>query len=246
MPTTNCTPQRLYLFQLSTTTIPLPGKRSLELSSGCYLIKTSDEKNILIDTGLAADYPKPANVPPSRNESTVLDHLARLNLGPVDIQTVICTHFDPDHIGYNDYFPQAEFVVQREHFAIARSGHRRFAETRHHWDIPNARWRLVDGDTEFLPGLTLLDTPGHAPGHQSVLVRLPETGAVLLAIDAVLLQSHFTEDRKPWPKDEDAAQALESTRKLLALAKRDSANLVVFHHDGAQWPTLRLAPEFYA
>src|SRR5216683_6540074 len=121
MPTTDSTPRRLYLFHLSTTTIPLPENRSLEMSSGCYLIQTSDQKNILIDSGISPDYPKPANMPPSRDESTVLDHLAKLNLRPANIDTVICTHFDADHVGFNDHFPQAEFIVQREHFAIARS-----------------------------------------------------------------------------------------------------------------------------
>jgi N-acyl homoserine lactone hydrolase len=49
----------------------------------------------------------------------------------------------------------------------------------------------VDGDTELLPGLTLLETSGHTPGHQSVLVRLPQTGPVLLAIDAVVMERFF-------------------------------------------------------
>ena len=49
------------------------------------------------------------------------------------------------------------------------------------------RIRLEDGDTELLPGFELTSTSGHVPGHQSVLVRLPKTGAVLLTIDAVPL-----------------------------------------------------------
>ena len=246
MPTTNSTPQRLYLFHLSSTTIPLPENRSLEMSSGCYLIQTSDQKNILIDSGISPDYPKPAKVPPPRNESTVLEQLAKLNLRPANIDTVICTHFDPDHVGFNEHFPQAEFVVQREHFAIARSGHERFAQSRSHWDVPNARWRLVDGDTELLPGLTLLDTPGHAPGHQSVLARLPKSGPILLAIDAVMLRHQFTPDRKPWPKDDNQEQVRASTEKLLALIKQEDIQLVVFHHDGTQWPTLKVSPDFYS
>ncbi len=52
------------------------------------------------------------------------------------------------------------------------------------WDQPKARLRLVDGDTALLPGLELLETSGHVPDHQSVLVRLPKTGAILLTIDA--------------------------------------------------------------
>jgi N-acyl homoserine lactone hydrolase len=238
-------PERLYLFHLSSTTIPLPENRSLEMSLGCYLIQTSDHKNILIDTGISPDYPKPANHPAVRNESTVLDHLTALNLRPADIHTVICTHFDVDHVGYNDHFPEAEFVVQREHFAIARSGHPRFAKSRPHWDLPNMRVKLVDGDTELLPGLTLLDTPGHAPGHQSILVCLPQTGPVLLAIDAVMMQTTFTLDRKPWPNDDDETQLRASTKKLLDIVKSENVVLTVFGHDGAQWPTLRRAPDFY-
>src|SRR5262252_4302605 len=103
MPAIDRRPYRLYLFQLSTTTIPLPGNRSLRLSSGCYLIQTSEE-NILVDTGLGADYPKAANVPAPQSESTVLDHLAKLNLRPADVDMVICTHFDPAPVGYNDHF----------------------------------------------------------------------------------------------------------------------------------------------
>jgi len=79
---------------------------------------------------------------------------------------------------------------------------------------------LVDGDAELLPGLTVLDTCGHAPGHQSVLVRLPQTGLVLLAIDAVMMQRLFTMDRKAWPMDDDEAQLLATTRKLLDIVER--------------------------
>ena len=44
------------------------------------------------------------------------------------------------------------------------------------FDLPGYRWRLLDGDTELAPGLTVLRTDGHTPGHQSLLVQLPQTG----------------------------------------------------------------------
>jgi N-acyl homoserine lactone hydrolase len=238
-------PERLYLFQLSATTVPIAPGRSLEMSLGCYLIQTNERRNILIDTGIAPDFRKPEGVLPSRNETNVIEQLANLGLRPDDIHTVICTHFDVDHAGYNDSFPQAEFVVQREHFAIARSGHPRFAEARPHWDRPGMRFNLVDGDIELLPGLILLETSGHAPGHQSVLVRLSQTGTVLLAIDAVMMQHTFTPDRKAWPKDDNEEQLRASTRKLLDIVKTENVALVVFGHDGTQWQTLKRAPEFY-
>ncbi|MGH2345860.1 MAG: MBL fold metallo-hydrolase, partial [Chloroflexota bacterium] len=158
---------------------------------------------------------------------------------------LICTHFDIDHAGYHDSFTKAEFIVQRAHYDLARSGHPRFAAARPHWDHPALHYRLVDGDTEILPGLTLLETSGHAPGHQSVLVRLPQTGPVLLAIDAVMMARLFTIDRKAWPNDDNEQQLRASTSKLLALVEREQIRLVVFGHDGRQWQTLKRAPAYY-
>src|SRR6266851_6172971 len=187
MTSTNTSIQRLYLFQLSTTTIPRVGGQKLEMSSGCYLVQTNDGRNILIDSGLPADFSQPG-MPPAENKKDVLEHLAALNLHPDEIDTLICTHFDVDHAGYHDAFTRAELIVQRAHYELARGGHPRFAAARAHWDHPALRYRLIDGDLELLPGLSLIETSGHAPGHQSVLVDLPQTGKVLLAIDAVVLQ----------------------------------------------------------
>ena len=243
MTPSSTTPQRLYLMQLGTSTIPTTPQPT-PASAGCYLVQMSDGKNILIDSGLPADYTPPPGTPPTENEKNVLEHLADLGLRPDDIDLLICTHFDVDHAGYHDAFPQAELIVQREHYELARSGHPRFAAARAHWDHPALRYRLIDGDTELLPGLTLLETSGHAPGHQSVLVRLPQTGPVLLAIDAVLLQRLFTPDRKAWPlKNEEQLRA--STRKLLDLVEREHVTLVIFGHDGLQWQTLKKAPAYY-
>jgi N-acyl homoserine lactone hydrolase len=245
MTANNSTPQKLYLFQLSATTLPIAPNRTLEMSLGCYLIQTSDNKNILIDTGIAPDAPLPPNAPQRRNTTTVIDQLAALNVRPAEIDMLICTHFDMDHAGYNDAFHQAEHIVQREHYELARRGSPRLAAARPHWDHLALRYRLVDGDTELLPGLTLLSTPGHVPGHQSVLVRLPQTGPVLLAIDAVMMQHTFTADRKPWPTDDNEAQLIASTIKLLDLVKQQNVKLVVFGHDGTQWQSLRKSPDYY-
>jgi len=114
-----------------------------------------------------------------------------------------------------------------------------------HWDDPALHYRLLDGDTELLPGLNLIETSGHAPGHQSVLVRLPRTGPVLLAIDAVSRASQFTPDRTAAPIDDNEEQLRASTRRLLDLAEREGVTLVIFGHDGEQWQTLKKAPDYY-
>ncbi|GHO97786.1 N-acyl homoserine lactonase [Reticulibacter mediterranei] len=238
------TPRRLYLFQLSTASVPTP-TRTLEMSSGCYLVETNDGKHILIDSGLSSDFQLAAGAPPVKNEKNVLEHLAALGLHPGDIDILVCTHFDVDHAGYHDAFTKAELIVQRTHYEQARGGHPRYAGARTHWDHPDLHYRLIDGDYELLPGLTLLETSGHALGHQSVLVTLPHTGPVLLAVDAVVMQFLFTPDRVPWPTDDNAEQLRASTLKLLDLVEREHVELVVFGHDGAQWKTLKKSPEYY-
>jgi N-acyl homoserine lactone hydrolase len=244
MTANNATPQRLYLLQLSTATVPLGGGRTLAMVNVAYLVAMSDGTYILIDSGLPADY-APPGMPPSHDTKNVLAHLAELGLTPDDIDTVICTHFDVDHAGFHDAFPQAEFVVQRRHDKVARSGNPRYTPARPHWDHPALRYRLVDGDVELFPGLWLIESSGHAPGHQSVLVSLPNSGAILLAIDAVVIAQLFTPERQAWPTDDNQEELRASTRKLLDLVGREGVQLVVFGHDGRQWQTLVKAPAYY-
>ena len=239
----NETPQRLYLMPVEKTTISAGG--SLYGMAVCYLVQTGDGKNILIDSGVPADYQPPAGAPPHTHETDVIRQLAALGLQPDDIDYLVCTHFDVDHAGYHDAFTHAELIVQRSHYELARDGHPRFAPTRAHWDHPALRYRQIDGDTELLPGLMLIETSGHTRGHQSVLVRLPRTGPVLLAADAVVLERLFTPDRHAWPLDEDEEQLRASTRKLLDLVEREQVALVIFGHDAAQGQALKTAPDFY-
>ena len=126
-----------------------------------------------------------------KNGQDVLEQLASIGINPEDIDTVISTHYDIDHAGRHAVFTRAQYVVQREHHSDAATNPR-FAVIRHQWDQPIERIRLVDEDTELLPGLELIETSEHVPGHQSVLLRLPETGTILLTVDAVPFGEGFT------------------------------------------------------
>jgi N-acyl homoserine lactone hydrolase len=104
---------------------------------------------------------------------------------------------------------------------------------------------LIDGDTELLPGLMVLETSGHTPGHQSVLVHLPQRGPVLLTLDVVMMKRLFITVRQAWPIDDNEERLRASTRKLLDLVEREHVALVIFGHDGQQWQTLKKAPAYY-
>lgn len=238
---TDATPRRLYLLPVATMyagdqAVPVP----------CYLIQLGDGTNILIDSGFPADVESDAEMR-IEVDKDVVAHLADLGLRPADIDIVVCSHLDPDHAGQHAAFANAEFVIQREHDALARGDDPRFEDARPLWDNPALRFRLVDGDTELLPGVELIESGGHVPGHQSVLVRLPRTGPVLLTIDAIPMQlGDFTPETRPVnPFDMDEAATRASTRKLLDLTAREGVALVVYGHDFAQWRTLKTAPAYY-
>lgn len=227
--------KRLYLMQVGS----MP---EYEIPIVCYLVQTDDGRNILIDSGLPEAIPSEES--DFENGQDVIEQLAGLGLTPDDIDTVISTHYDLDHAGRHAAFTKAQYVVQRAHHLDAATNPR-FAANRPQWDQPTARIRLVDGDVELLPGLALIETSGHVPGHQSVLVRLPQTGTVLLPIDAVPFGDGFTRDAQADSSDPDAEAIRASTIKLLDLAEREQIGLVIFGHDKDQWEMLKKAPAFY-
>ncbi|MER6358504.1 N-acyl homoserine lactonase family protein [Streptomyces sp. NPDC001634] len=230
---------RLYLLRLGT----IPG---LQAPVPGYLIRTDEGRTVLVDTGAAPGGP-PGGAPIQVEEGQdVVSTLARIGVRPADVDHVVCSHLDPDHVGGHAAFPDAEFVIQRSHYELARSGTvPRLAASRPLWDVPGLKYTTVEGDTELLPGIELVACGGHVPGHQSVLVRLPRTGPVLLAVDAIPMSAALDPDGRPvLPFDLDEKELRESTRKLVDLARAENA-LIVHGHDAEQWRTLRVAPEYY-
>lgn len=234
----------MHLTDSSPTYIPVPG----------YVVQTDDGVNILIDTGFpyGSDENSPHSPPgliiEMHEEDFVVNRLQSIGLRPADIDILVCTHFDPDHAGNHELFANAELVVQRKHYEFARtSKDERFASIREHWNYLALSYCLVDGDTELIPGIELIETSGHVPGHQAVLIRLPKTGTVILAIDAIPhLSMPDADTRWVMPLDMDEAGTRASTRKLVELARRENAALIIHGHDAQQWATLKHAPEFYS
>jgi N-acyl homoserine lactone hydrolase len=216
-----------------------------------YLIQTDDGVNILVDTGmhrrhiadpLATHRGKPfAEVLKiiMRPEDDVAHRLSELGLRPEDIQILVSTHFHFDHAGNHADFGRSRILVQRECYEQAIASN---APTRNLFDLPHLRYEMVDGDADVAPEVRLLETSGHVPGHQSVLVRLPRTGPVILAIDAIYTRE--TLETENFANYADPPRALASARRLADLAA-DEGGLLVYGHDPAQWETLKKAPSFY-
>ncbi|MDX2137297.1 MAG: N-acyl homoserine lactonase family protein [Chloroflexota bacterium] len=213
-----------------------------EIPIVCYLVQTDDGKNILIDSGLPEIIPE--EEPDFENGQDVIKQLASIGVKPDAIDTVISTHYDIDHAGRHGAFTKAHYVVQRAHHVDAATNPR-FAATRSQWDQPIDRIRFVDGDTELLPGLELIETSGHVPGHQSVLLQLPKSGTILLPIDAVPFAKGFARDAQEDMIAPDAEATRSSMMKLLDRVEREQIGLVIFGHDHEQWDGLKKLPEHY-
>lgn len=227
---------RLYLIRLAEGRFP--DGRLVPLVA--YLLHTSDHRRILIDTGLRQEHIIPQIT--IMQFSTIVEELQKIKVRPEDIDILITSHLDRDHTGFHASFPNATIVIQQACYDSRED--ERFQITSDQWDQPFERFQLVQGDVELLPGLQLLLTPGHKPGHQSVLVRLPESGSVLLAIDAIPDVSYYRRDREMGPMDQgDLALVQASTTKLIEIAEREQAQ-VIFGHDGEQWAGLRRSPEY--
>lgn len=217
-----------------------------------YLIETDDGRHILVDTGMHRkhiDDPEATFggtpfgellTPIMRPEDDIVNRLAEVRLTVADIDILVSTHFHFDHAGNHGDFGHARIVTQRTAYDYAKANPAPFP--RDIWDLPHLRYEMIDGDTELAPGVELLESSGHAPGHMSVLVRLPKSGPMLLTIDAVYLKENLDTDN--WGGQMDPETAHVSAHRLAEIAERERATMI-FGHDPGLWADLRLAPAFY-
>src|SRR5262249_16616010 len=107
---------------------------------------------------------------------TLVAALAALGVKPADVRYVAISHWHPDHTGNVDEFPDATVIIQKaERDYVITLPQKPFS--------PEHKMQQIEGDKALFGdgSLTILSTPGHTPGHQSLLVHLPKTGYVVLS-----------------------------------------------------------------
>jgi glyoxylase-like metal-dependent hydrolase (beta-lactamase superfamily II) len=163
--------------------------------------------------------------------------LDQVGLGPGDLSMAVLSHLHLDHSGGVATLTAAgvPIALHDRELDFVRSGQATFPEGFRpaDWSDPRTRWERLAGDTELAPGVRVLSTPGHTPGHCSFRVDLPETGTWVFAGDAADLGQNFL-DRVPCgyaaggtPEDERAAD--ESFERLLREAAGSDARLIPGH-----------------
>ena len=159
---------------------------------------------------------------------TAADALAELDMTPADIDLVINTHLHFDHCGQNAVFGHAAFYVQRAELDRAQRESRELFDW---FGFMNAKFELLDGDAELLPGLSVITTPGHTVGHQSVLVRSADGGSDVLIGDAAYTPRQYlrsaTDDDLPPGQASDVASWRDSLQRIKSA---DPARVHFCHH----------------
>lgn len=227
------------------------GKR-IHIPVPAYLIRLDDGKLVLVDTGMNRIHIKDPEatfrgqafadllIPEMRREDSLLFRLAELDIAPAEIDYVINTHLHFDHAGNNDLLKDSTFFVQREHYEFAKGDPLSFPPQ--YWNLPGLSYELVDGAATLFPGVEVIPTPGHAPAHQSVLVRLADTGNIVICGDAVYCQENF--DYDSWESQSDPVTARASALALRERAGQENASMI-YGHDRNQVPTLRWSTQSY-
>ena len=220
----------------------VPDERNrIPLALNCLLVQTGQTK-ILIDTGCGFKYTdKQKQIYRIEHPTDILQELERFDVTPEQIDFVINTHYHFDHCGGNTRvegdtivptFPNAAYLVRREEYEDASQPNERTAATyfSHNWKPLEEQGQLclVDDNTEPVPGVHLVHTPGHTPGHQSIKLQSPE-GSFFYLADLCPTSAHIS---LPWIMGYDLypMTTLEVRRKIYREATRNNW-LLFFEHD---------------
>jgi N-acyl homoserine lactone hydrolase len=231
--------------------------RSIEFSSTCWLIKHGSEW-LLWDTGVpeaALNDPRGWSTLPKlivyHLDKTLTDQLAEIGLKPRDIARVAISHTHGDHIGNVGLFPNSTILMQQAEYSWIHSPNgpndnvnQLMALARKLLGTPK-NLQLIDGDTDVFGdgSVTLVSTPGHTPGSQSLLVHLKNSGFIILSGDVVHSEENFEKNTVPSlnTNKADSIASMEKIRQLIAIYK---ATLFI-NHDKKQTDKLKLLPAFY-
>jgi glyoxylase-like metal-dependent hydrolase (beta-lactamase superfamily II) len=224
-----------------------------EMSVRSYLVVHPDGL-LLWDTGISdaiAAQPAGEQIADSivfRVPTTLRTQLEAIDQDPADVDVLGLSHMHIDHVGNLDQFPEARVVMQQAEYDAAYG-----SDAEQLTYIPQAYAALdrgkihtIVGEHDVFGDQTVLMTPlpGHTPGHQGLLVVLPETGPILLAGDIAYSAADYAEsavragnvDLRASRRSIEAAKALE----------RDRGATVWLHHDLKAQRSIRTAPSFYS
>lgn len=204
------------------------GPSAWRVNVGCYLLRSSG-KTILVDTGIGAAGGEIANSFKIPGGGLLLEKLRSLSLRPEDVDVVFLTHLHRDHVGWNVAqedgqrrltFPRARYIV---HQADWETFHR--LEVQAAWSLTHLEQavtplqalgglELISGDLNITDEVKAVHTPGHTPGHMSVLVVSRARSAVITG-DVIVHPAQVANADCAFGFDMDVQEARQTRHRLL-------------------------------
>ncbi|HEY0800083.1 MAG TPA: N-acyl homoserine lactonase family protein [Steroidobacteraceae bacterium] len=203
---------------------------NIQLTYSCYLVKHGNDY-LVWDTGNpAATGGTPA---PTAPKSSLVEQLAQLHLKPEQITFVGISHYHGDHVGQVASFPQATLLIGKGDWDAlndpkpnAGVNPANFA----HWISGGGKIEPVSGDKDVFGdgSVIMLNTPGHTPGHHSLLVKLKDKGNVLISGDLAHFRENYDSNGVP-TFNTNRADTLASLDRFKQLAKNLNATVIIQH-----------------
>lgn len=221
---------------------------SVDMANPCFLVE-HPEGNLLWETGLnqvGFGGPEGGGVNHDKMRESLQSQLAEIGHTPADITYLAISHVHGDHSGNTaDFAAASTWIVQQAErdymFGDDLADNLRPDE---YAALENAKTVTIQGDHDVFGdgSVMLISTPGHTPGHQSLLVKLPNTGAVMLTGDLY----HFPNERnfKTMPEREQSLETPASREKFEALVESEDARVWI-QHDFVGNLALKKSPEYY-
>jgi len=219
-------------------TYAYPGMK-MQLVFSCYLVKHGSDYMVW-DTGFGPDAGE------SAPKLTLPEQLAKVDVKPEQVKFVGISHYHGDHIGGARFFPGATLLIGKgdwDALTAPKPPEGANPVPLKHWVSEGGKVEPVALDKDVFGdgSVMMLYTPGHTPGHHSLLVKLPQTGAVILVGDAAHFRENYDNNGVP-SFNSDRAQTLASLDRIKKIAGNGKTTVVI-QHDPRDVSKLPVAPE---
>jgi N-acyl homoserine lactone hydrolase len=212
----------------------------VQLTFSCYLIKHGDDY-LVWDTG------NPVGTAATAPKTSLVDLLAQLKVTPAQVKYVAISHYHGDHVGQVSAFPQSTLLIGKADWDVLNDPKSAGVAN----PAPFANWITGGGKVEPQSGdkdvfgdgtVLMLNTPGHTPGHHSLLVKLKEMGNVLITGDLAHFHENYDSGGVP-TFNTDRAASVASIDRFKKIATNLKATVIIQHdaRDVAKLPAFPAA-----
>jgi len=225
----------------------------MDMAVPCYVIEHPTKGTLVWDSGLSDNFFNEKNgveiYQGAFNLSvnkTMLSQLQEIGIDADKITYFAPSHLHIDHSGNANYFANSTLLMQKVEYDIAFSEDAK----KYDFDINNysqlktSKYIALQGDYDVFGdgSAVILSTPGHSPGHQSLYLKLKETGPIILSGDLY----HFEKNRQDYgiPVWNDKKLTIRSFAKIDTIIDQTSAKLWI-QHDPEDAKVMRMSPEYY-